>query len=53
MAANKLGSRTSIIGKVGNDYWGKNYIKYLLEEGVYTEFLNIVEDEVCYNIKLS
>lgn len=34
VAAARLGSRTAMIGKLGNDSWGKNYFNALQSEGV-------------------
>lgn len=45
VAAARLGSRTAIIGKLGNDPWGNNYRKALESEGVNVDHVKIVEGE--------
>lgn len=45
VAAARLGSRTAIIGKLGNDPWGSNYRKALESEGVNVDHVKIVEGE--------
>ncbi|XP_058822960.1 ribokinase-like [Topomyia yanbarensis] len=45
VAAARLGSRTAIIGKLGDDPWGKNYHDALRLEGVNVEHVDIVDGE--------
>uniref|UniRef100_A0A1Q3FKN1 Ribokinase n=1 Tax=Culex tarsalis TaxID=7177 RepID=A0A1Q3FKN1_CULTA len=45
VAAARLGSRTAMIGKLGNDPWGSNYRKALESEGVNVDHVKIVEGE--------
>ncbi|XP_053697588.1 ribokinase-like [Sabethes cyaneus] len=45
VAAARLGSRTAIVGKLGNDPWGKNYLNALQSEGVNVDCVDIVDGE--------
>ncbi|VDD75741.1 unnamed protein product [Mesocestoides corti] len=40
-AAQILGARTSIISRVGDDYFGKDYVNYLKKVGVETETIKV------------
>lgn len=42
IAASRLGCKTAIIGKVGNDPYGKSYKEHFEKEGVNTEHLEQV-----------
>ncbi|XP_058447879.1 ribokinase-like [Malaya genurostris] len=45
IAAARLGSRTAIIGKLGNDPWGKSYRDALRQEGVNVDRVDLIEGE--------
>ncbi|XP_055544383.1 ribokinase [Wyeomyia smithii] len=45
VAAARLGSRTAIVGKLGNDTWGKNYRVALRSEGINVDHVDIVDGE--------
>lgn len=42
IAASRLGCKTAVIGKVGNDPYGKSYIDHFEKEGINTDFLESV-----------
>ena len=41
--AARLGSKTAMISKLGDDIWGRNYLDHLKGEGVNVEYLEIAE----------
>lgn len=45
VAAARLGSRTAIIGKLGNDSWGNDYHHALRSEGVNLEHVEILDGQ--------
>nr|XP_019537351.2 ribokinase-like [Aedes albopictus] len=45
VAAARLGSRTAMIGKLGNDPWGKNYFSNLQSEGVNVDHVTILDGQ--------
>jgi ribokinase len=42
IAASRLGCKTSMIGKVGDDPYGKSYKEHFVKEGIDVEFLEMV-----------
>ncbi|XP_065084177.1 ribokinase [Ochlerotatus camptorhynchus] len=45
VAAARLGSRTAMVGKLGNDPWGKNYFNALQSEGVNVDHVTILDGQ--------
>lgn len=45
VAAARLGSRTAMIGKLGNDPWGTNYYSNLQKEGVNIDHIAILDGQ--------
>ncbi|XP_062558432.1 ribokinase-like [Armigeres subalbatus] len=45
VAAARLGSRTAMVGKLGNDPWGKNYYNNLQAEGVNVDHVDILDGQ--------
>ena len=39
IASARLGCKTAMIGKIGSDWYGKNYKKHFEDEGINTEYL--------------
>lgn len=44
VAAAKLGAKTAMVAKLGNDPWGQKYLEHLRTQGVDTSGVKIVED---------
>lgn len=45
VAASRLGSKTMLIAKLGNDIWGEKYLKRLEKENIATNFIELVNNE--------
>lgn len=40
VAAGRLGARTALIAKLGDDYWGNEYIKHLRSENICIDYVD-------------
>ncbi|XP_055607432.1 ribokinase [Uranotaenia lowii] len=45
VAAARLGSRTAMIGKLGNDSWGHDYLKGLQREGIDVDYVEVIDGQ--------